>query len=146
MLLNINYSLSLETRNIIKEQKSQKVIGTNQASEQSNLNKQEIYENRRIYEIERKEEVYGLGILIMDILLGYDSMADYIIDIRHANGNAIDFIVSIPDELKKDDEITDIVEDCLQKVETRPTIKEVLWRLKRWASVETPEEKQVEYF
>ena len=78
----------------------------------------------------------------MDILLGYGFMHNYITQIYNAKGNAIDFIVSIPDELKKDEEITDIVEDCLQKVETRPTIKEVLWRLKRWASVETPEEKQ----
>ena len=99
----------------------------------------------RFYEIERKEEVYGLGILIMEILLGGDFVMDYINNIYYDNGKQLDFVVTIPDELKKDEEITDIVEDCLLNVDCRPTISEILERLQRWASTETPKEQQVEY-
>ena len=141
--------MELEIKRLEEERK--RYLGdNNQPSEQLDLCEQEKEERERkrknrIYEIERKEEVYGLGILIMEILLGIDFMNDYIFNIYEENGRRYDFVVSIPDELKKDEEIADIVENCLLNVECRPTIQEILRRLERWLNTDTPEDKQVEY-
>ena len=132
----------------LEEERKRYLGDNNQPSEQLDLCEQEKEERERkrknrIYEIERKEEVYGLGILIMEILLGIDFMIDYIFNIYEENGSCS--VVSIPDELKKDEEIAEIVEDCLLNVECRPTIQEILRRLERWLNTDTPEDKQVEY-
>ena len=148
-MFNDNRSLSLESRRLMLELELQRLLGkVNQPVEQLDLSEQEKEERtkrNRIYEIKRKEEVYGLGILIMDILLGYGFMRDYITDIFQRNDYYKDFVVTIPDELKKDEIIADIVEDCLLNVESRPTIHEILARLNRWANTNTPAENQVEY-
>ena len=101
------------------------------------------YTNEELYEIERKEEVYGLGILIMEILLGCFFIEGYISFLHYLKH--LDFDVLIPNELQKDEVIVDIVEDCLLRVEVRPTIKEVLRRLKEWERIPTPPEKQLKY-
>ena len=139
--------MELEIKRLEEERK--RYLGdNNQPSEQLDLCEQEKEERERkrknrIYEIERKEEVYGLGILIMEILLGIDFTIDHIKNIYEVNGRCS--VVSIPDKLKKDKEIAEIVEDCLLNVECRPTIQEILRRLERWLNTDTPEDKQVEY-
>ena len=140
----LSYSLSLDSRLLRQEQMKEKYLGgDNQPVEKADLTEEEKFV--KVMNIKRKEDVYGLGILIMEILLGGDFVMDYINNIYYDNGKQLDFVVTIPDELKKDEEITDIVEDCLLNVDCRPTISEILERLQRWASTETPKEQQVEY-
>ena len=147
-MFNDNRSLSLESRRLTMELELKRLQNrVNQPVEQLDLSEQEKEERtkrNRIYEIERKEEVYGLGILIMEILMGIDSVHDYVEGIQDIMGH-YDFVVTIPDELKKDEIIADIVEDCLLNVESRPTIQRILRRLDRWVNTNTPAEKQVEY-
>ena len=147
-MFNDNRSLSLESRLLIMEFELKRLLGkVNQPVEQLDLSEQEKEERtkrNRIYEIERKEEVYGLGILIMEILMGIDYTLSYLFRIS-MNGECKDFVVTIPDELKKDEIIADIVEDCLLNVESRPTIQRILRRLDRWANTNTPADKQVKY-
>ena len=147
-MFNDNRSLSLESRRLTMELELKRLQNrVNQPVEQLDLSEQEKEERtkrNRIYEIERKEEVYGLGILIMEILMGIDYTLSYLFRIS-MNGECKEFVVTIPDELKKDEIIADIVEDCLLNVESRPTIQRILRRLDRWVNTNTPAEKQVEY-
>ena len=94
-------------------------------------------------EIQQKEDVYGLGILIMDILLGYNYMYYYIDEIYKKNHSKEDFVVTIPKELTHDPVISSIVEDCLRPYTTRPLILSIIERLKEWEKTPTPENQEV---
>ena len=93
-----------------------------------------------IFDIEQKEDVYSLGVLIMDILMGYYAAHDYIQTLFMRQGSLFELVV--PDELHEDPGnacgcgwyivIYNIVKDCIKDVEHRPTIEEIYDRLSRW--------------
>ena len=87
-----------------------------------------------------------MGILIMDILLGYSFMIYYITNIFKSNHSQEDFVMTIPDELNCDPVLSSIVRDCLKPFTMRPLILSVLERLKEWENTPTPADQQVQFY
>ena len=104
-----------------------------------------IFSREDILEIQRKEDVYGLGVLIMDILLGPGFMESHINQIYQSKNYQEDYDMKIPNELRKDPVITNIVEDCLKPFHERPFIPNIIERLKEWEQQPTPANMEVEF-